>query len=179
MKLFLRPPNQSLPWGSPAAAALGRGGCAGRRVQGGRVRAGPLLAALLVWALVGLSLAYWARPWWQPSPVPLPPAAAAAVQVQAEQVARALGALAAAPKLAVQGEPVPAATALQLRGVASDGQGRGVALLAEAGQPARALRVGQALPDGWVLQSISATEAVLAAPAGQSGERRLALPQTE
>jgi len=30
-----------------------------------------------------------------------------------------------------------------------------------------------------VLHSLSATEVVLAAPAGQSGERRLALPQTE
>jgi len=179
MKPLLRTPNLSLPWGAPAVAALGRGGRAGRRVQGGRVQPGPLLAALLVWALLGLSLAYWARPWWQPSPVPLPSAAAPVVQVQAEQVARALGAQAAAPSLAVQGEPLPAATALQLLGVASDGHGRGVALLAEAGQPARALRVGQALPDGWVLQSLSATEAVLAAPAGLSGERRLALAQAE
>ena len=151
----------------------------GRRVQGGRVQLGPVLAALLVWALVGLSLAFWARPWWQPNPVPLPPAAPPAVQVQAEQVARALGALAAAPKLAGQGEPLSAATVLQLLGVVSDGHGHGVALLAEAGQPARALRVGQALPDGWVLHSLSATEVVLAAPAGQSGERRLALPQAE
>ncbi|MCM2478157.1 general secretion pathway protein C [Serpentinimonas maccroryi] len=136
-------------------------------------------SAFLVWALVGLSLAYWASPWWQPSPVPPPPAAAPAVPVQAEQVARALGAMAAAPNLAAQGEPLSAATALQLLGVASDGQGRGVALLAEAGQPARALRVGQALPDGWMLQSLTATEAVLAAPAGQSGERRLALPKSQ
>ncbi|MDO9610401.1 MAG: hypothetical protein Q7J33_00920 [Serpentinimonas sp.] len=143
------------------------------------MQAGPLLAALLVWALVGLSLAYWARPWWQSGPVPLPPAAAPALQVQAEQVARALGAVSVAPNLAMQGEPQPTATALQLQGVVSDGQGRGVALLAEAGQPARALRVGQAMPDGWVLQSLSATEAVLAAPAGHSGERRLALPQAE
>jgi len=136
-------------------------------------------SAFLVWALVGLSLAYWASPWWAASPAPTPPAAAPALQVQAEQVARALGAVAAAPSGVALAEAPSAAAVFQLQGVASDRHGRGVVLLQEPGQPARTLRVGQALPDGWVLQSLTATEAVLVAPAGQSGERRLALPKTE
>ena len=141
----------------------------------GRALGWPVLAALLVWALFGWSLAYWAALWWGRAepPTALPAAAASALAPDVERVALGLGGGAPAPE-AVAVAPVP--DGLRLLGVATDARsGAGVALLGAASAPVQVLRVGQALADGWVLQSVSATEAVLLAPAGQSGERRLTL----
>lgn len=143
----------------------------------GRVLGWPVLAAVLVWALLGWSMAYWVALWWGRAepPTALPAAAASAVAPDAKLVALGLGggvpvagAVAAAPAAAPDG--------LRLLGVATDPRGgAGVALLGASAAPVQVLRVGQALADGWVLQSVSATEVVLLAPEGQSGERRLTL----
>jgi len=135
----------------------------------------PVLAAVLVWALLGWSLAYWAALWWGRAepPTALPVAAASVVAPDALLVALGLGG--GAPTLEAVA-PAPAPDGLRLLGVASDPRGgTGVALLGANAAPVQVLRVGQALADGWVLQSVSATEAVLVAPAGQSGQRRLRL----
>jgi len=143
----------------------------------GRVLGWPVLAAVLVWALLGWSLAYWAALWWGRAepPTALPAAAASVVAPDAELVALGLGGGAPAVE-AVAVAPAPAPDGLRLLGVATDPRGgAGVALLGTSAAPVQMLRVGQALADGWVLQSVSATEVVLLAPEGQSGERRLTL----
>lgn len=147
-----------------------------RRIHG-RLLGWPVLAAVLVWALLGWSLAYWAALWWGRAepPTALPTAAASALAPDVERVALGLGGGAPAVET-VAVAPAPAPDGLRLLGVAADPRGgAGVALLGASAAPVQMLRVGQALADGWVLQSVSATEAVLVAPLGQSGERRLRL----
>ncbi|MBS3960636.1 MAG: hypothetical protein KGZ61_02195 [Sandarakinorhabdus sp.] len=143
----------------------------------GRVLGWPVLVAVLLWALLGWSLAYWAALWWGRAepPAALPTAAASALAPDAELVALGLGG-GTPTAVAVALAPAPVPEGLRLLGVATDPRGgAGVALLVTSAAPVQMLRVGQALADGWVLQSVSATEAVLLAPDGQSGERRLRL----
>jgi general secretion pathway protein C len=130
-----------------------------------------------VWLALGVSLAYWGLRWWgHTPPVTLPVAAHPSVSVDVATVARALGQgsvageTVVAPPIAV----VPRTQAV-LTGVATDARGQGVALVSMAGQPPVPVRVGAALPDGWVLHKLSREEAVLSAPPGQVGETRLPL----
>ena len=131
------------------------------------------LAAAL-WLLVGLSASYWGLRWWgSPAPVPVPRLAPERAGVEPEAVARALGEPSGAPVAAAEAEVV--ASRHQLLGVVRDAQGRGAALIASDGQPAKPYRVGAALPDGLVLRELGAREAVLAPPTGGSAQR-LGLP---
>ena len=142
----------------------------------GRLGGWGLLLTTLVWLLVGWSVTYWALRVWNRSPVQaVPVLAEPASVVDPAAVARALG---------VRGAPTPdAAPAMAvivrhtLVGLATAPDGQGVALLAEQGQPAQAVRVGGQLPDGWRLLRLEADEAVLAPPGAEGPQERLTLPE--
>ena len=139
-----------------------------------RLTAGLLTLAL--WALVaGSALWWWLRVGQLSAPVraPVVGAGPAVAAVDSAQVARALGATASAPAAAA---PAPdLAGRLALRGIVTY-QGRGAALIAVDGKPARPLRLGAALEGvdgGWRLRSLSPHAAVLAA---DGRELRLEMP---
>lgn len=133
---------------------------------------GPVLAAAVVWLLVGVSAAGWFwRVWGRSVVVPVPVAVAQRPQVDADTVARALGAGAAStPTEAV------ATSRLALLGVVRDVQGRGAALIAENGATAKPYRVGDRVPGGWVLRSLEPRQARLDATDGSGPAMRLVLP---
>ena len=135
------------------------------------------LPTLLLWALLaGSALWWWLRAGQPAAPQPAPVAggAPAARTVDSAQVARVLGATAAAPA-------APAAAPelggrVVLKGVVTHGA-RGAALIALDGQPARPLRVGaelEGVEGGWRLRSVAPHGALLAAVGGR--ELRLEMP---
>ena len=124
------------------------------------------LPTLLLWALLAASALWWWLRAGQPVAPPQAPVAGgapAALTVDSAQVARALGATAAAPA-------APAAAPelggrLALKGVVTHG-GQGAALIALDGKPARPLRVGallEGVDGGWRRRGVSRHGAVLAA----------------
>jgi len=138
------------------------------------------LPTLLLWALLaGSALWWWLRAGQPAAPQPAPVAggAPAARTVDSAQVARVLGATAAAPA-------APAAAPelggrVVLKGVVTHGA-RGAALIALDGQPARPLRVGaelEGVEGGWRLRSVAPHGALLAAAGGR--ELRLEMPPLE
>jgi general secretion pathway protein C len=80
-------------------------------------------------------------------------------------IARLLGSTPAAAAVAAVGAPQPAlASRFQLVGVVAESRsGRGAALIAVDGRPARPFRVGSAIEEGVVLQSVQGRQAVLSA----------------
>lgn len=70
--------------------------------------------------------------------------------------------------------PTPVAITIQLLGVVASEAGQGHALMAVGGAPAKTFKVGSAVSDGLVLQSVSARSAklgpTLAGPASQTLE---------
>ncbi len=134
--------------------------------------AAPRWLAAGLWLLTGLSASYWGlRAWGDAELVSVPAPAAESVLVAPEAVARGLG---AASAVAVQGE-APEASRHLLLGVVRDAAGRGAALIASDGQPAKPYRVGTALPDGLVLRELTPREALLG-PAEGEATQRLSLP---
>jgi general secretion pathway protein C len=131
----------------------------------------------LVWLALGGSAAYWGWRWWGHAvPVTLPAPVHQPLNVDVATVAKALGDGRAAPASSTATSPVLAVrNRAVLVGVATDAQGRGVALVSVDGQAPVPMRVGASLPDGWVLKSLSRNEAVLTAPTGQVGEIRLSM----
>ena len=134
------------------------------------------LPTLLLWALVAGSAAWWwlrAGELAAPLQAPVAGAALAAPTLDSAQVARALGATPAAP---VAAAPAPElAGRLALRGIVTH-QGRGAALIAVDGKPAKPLRVGAVLPGvegGWRLRSLTPHAALLVA---DGRELRLEMP---
>lgn len=125
-----------------------------------RSRPGLHAATLLVWALAAASAAYWGLRWGgDPSSTgPAAVAATAAAPPDPQAVARVLGA-AQAPAAAPQAS---LASRFALQGVVAWPSGGGSALIAVDGKPARPYRVGGAVDDGLVLQSVAARQAVLA-----------------
>ena len=134
----------------------------------------PRWLAAGLWLLAGLSASYWGARLWGDAELSAVPAPAAERQdADPQTVARGLGA-GAAP--AAEG-PLEAGEASrhQLLGVVRDARGRGAALIAIDGQPAKPYRVGAALPDGLLLRELGAREAVLG-PAEGEPTLRLSLP---
>lgn len=85
------------------------------------------------------------------------PAPVAAVQANAQAMAKALGATAAAPAAAA-----PVVNRYVLTGVlAGHASGAGAAVIAVGSSPAKAFKVGDALEEGVLLQSLSTREARL------------------
>ena len=131
------------------------------------------LPTLLLWALLAASALWWWLRAGQPVAPPQAPVAGgapAALTVDSAQVARALGATAAAPAAAPE-----LGGRLALKGVVTHG-GQGAALIALDGKPARPLRVGallEGVDGGWRLRAVSPHAAVLAA---DGRELRLEMP---
>ncbi len=134
-------------------------------------------SALLVWAAVAACAVAWGlRVWGQGGgwAAAAPSSQAPAWEPTASLVALGLGqraALSSASPVAAAPAPEVAAR-LQLSGVVATGDG-GAALISVDGQPARVVRVGRAVADGWVLRSVQPREVLLV----RRGERAtLVLP---
>lgn len=128
--------------------------------------------ALVVWAAVAASVAYWGLRWLsKPAAVP-----AHATPVTLDAAARGdLQRLLAPPPEAASGvvqmqsEAQALAGRLKLMGVMAplDGEGRGgVALLSLDGKPARAVRVGMVIDGEYVLRTLSQRSAGIGTPQG-------------
>ncbi len=113
------------------------------------------LATLVVWALLGVSLAWWGLKLSRPAGAPpVPLAAAAPLAVDAQALARVLGAQAPASTAAAS-----APARLVLQGVLVGTQnGDGAALIAVDGKPAKPYRVGAELQPGLIVQSLGRRE---------------------
>ena len=146
-----------------------------------RLRPSPRVTAgavtLAIWALAAGSALFW---YLRAGSTSLPVDAAVAsgmaaggVAVDARTVARALGAPDDVPTEAAPAPDIISRVAL--RGVVTHG-GRGAALLAVDGKPAKPVRVGAPLPDvegGWTVRTVSPRAVVLVA---EGREARLEMP---
>jgi hypothetical protein len=92
---------------------------------------------------------------------------------RAQQVSPALSGQTTAAPLASVAAPTEA---IQVRGVVVSGSGQGMALLALGNAPAATWRVGQTLPNGWTVLSVSWDEVVLGEATG-GAQHRLPVPQ--
>lgn len=119
-------------------------------------------ATFALWLLAAGSLVHWGlKLSAAPSPVLPTSGAARAATVDGEAVARVLGATAALPQ-AVAAAPA-LASRFQLIGVAAGADsGGGAAVIAVDGRPGKPFRVGSAVDEGLVLQSVHGRQAVLA-----------------
>jgi len=131
----------------------------------------------LVWLVLGLTAAAWGwRVWGHVGfePLPLPPFELA--QPDSGRVALALG---RGATVALEAPAVdPAATpdaAIRLVGLARDGHGQGVALLAVSDQAAAPFRVGAMVTDVWQLVRLSPEGAELAHISQSDQRKKIAL----
>jgi len=146
-----------------------------RRSGSAASSAGPALAAALLWAAAAASVLLW---WLHRPPIAVSEAtpagllAAATPSPSPELVARALGqaqaAAAAAPELQQR---------FVLLGVVGTEAGRGSALLAVDGQPAKTFVRGQSVAEGWRLDAVQ-PRGVRLAPEGGGAGLELAVPAT-
>lgn len=141
----------------------------------------PRLLTLGLWALAAGSAAFWLLH----LPSQQPPAdadvAQAALLADAQGLNQLLGANAAEPQAAPDEPPAPAAQ-YQLVGVLAGARsGRGAALIAVNGQPAKHYRVGALLDGGenLYLQSVSGRSAQLGPSLGGAAQLQLQLPEFE
>ena len=136
--------------------------------------AAPRWLAAGLWLLAGLSASYWGlRAWGDAELVSVPAPAAESATVDPEAVARGLGAVSAAAPQA-EGESIEASRHVLL-GVVRDDAGRGAALIASDGKPAKPYRIGDELPGGLRLRELTPREALLG-PAEGEATQRLSLP---
>ncbi len=136
------------------------------------VSAAPRWLAAGLWLLAGLTASYWGlRAWGDAELVSVPAPAAESATADPEAVARGLGAVTA---VAAQGEAIEASQHVLL-GVVRDAAGRGAALIASDGKPARPYRIGAELPGGLRLRELTPREALLG-PAEGEVTQRLSLP---
>ena len=135
--------------------------------------------AFLTWAAVAASAVYWGLRLFVPGEA-TPPAGLAASRAPVAQadLARVLGATAAAPRPA-PGPAVAAEGRFKLVGVVAPAPGGpaggGIALLQVDGKPARSLRVGSPVDGDWVVQRVDARSATLG-PEGGAAALILELP---
>ena len=135
-------------------------------------------ATTLVWAAAAASAAFWALRLLAPADRAHPPAVAVApaAQLDAGAVARLLG---AQPAAAVAAATPDAASRFQLQGVVADDLGRGAALIAIDGKPARPYRAGALLTDSYVLQAVEGRAARIGADHDGPALFTLRLPALE
>jgi general secretion pathway protein C len=129
------------------------------------------LFALIVWAAVAASVAYWGLRWLsRPAAVP-----AHATPVSLDAAVRGdIHRLLAAPKVVagvaqIQSEAQALAGRLKLLGVVAsrnETDPQSVALLSMDGKPARAVRIGMAIDGGYVLRTLSQRSAGIGQPDG-------------
>ncbi len=123
------------------------------------VRWGVPLATTGLWALAAASVVFWGLRLSTPRDVAVPPAAPTAPVATPDPaaVARLLG---AAPAAAATPAP-EASSRFALLGVVADGTRHGAALISLDGKPPRPYRVGAAVGEGYVLQSVGLRAATL------------------
>lgn len=131
----------------------------------------PVLGAMLVWGLVGVSVAYWGLQLSGQKPlVAVPVLLERSQPLDSKQVAHALGAGQVSTEVpSDNGRHV-------LVGLATDASGQGVALISTDHGAAKTYRVGAALPDGMVLRSLGPRQAELALSVQAPVSVRLELP---
>lgn len=135
------------------------------------------LAAFLVAMLLAASVVYWVMRWPARDGGPALPVAAAPDALPAADapaLARLLGAN-TAPVAAVAAPD--AASRFRLTGIVATGAGKGVALVAMDGKPAKPYRVGSQLGEGWVLQSVEARSVALGTEVKGPALLQLELPR--
>jgi general secretion pathway protein C len=122
-------------------------------------------ATFALWALAAGSAAYWGLKLGGRTGIvtaPLPPAHQV-VAVDPGAIARLLGSSPAAAAVPVAAAP-SLASRFQLLGVAAGAHsGAGAAVISVDGKPARSFRVGSAIDEGLVLQSVHGRQATLGA----------------
>ncbi|MDF2463071.1 MAG: hypothetical protein K0Q43_1306 [Ramlibacter sp.] len=118
-------------------------------------------ATFLLWALVAGSAVFWALKFTARSSGPVPAVAALRAPTQADPaaVARLLGASPAAAAAPV----ASLSSRFTLVGVVASRSHNGAALIAVDGRPAKPFRVGTAIDEGLILQSVEARRATIAA----------------
>jgi general secretion pathway protein C len=123
------------------------------------------LTTFVVWALVAGCAAYWGlKLSSRPSGAAAPVAMRANAPVDPAAVARVLG---ASPSVATAAPAPNAASRFALVGVVASASHQGAALISIDGKPPKPYRVGAAVDEGVVLQSVDARRAVLAS--GENG----------
>lgn len=143
------------------------------------------LVTLAVWLALGWSASAWVMQAWQ-TPSAVPSSSPALVPASAD-APTAAGAAAVGPEAArLLGAPASSAaevvvspslvSRLKLVGVASAGAQRGAALIGIDGQPPKPYRIGQAVVDGLVLQSVDRLAARLGAQVGGPSAVQLDMP---
>lgn len=138
------------------------------------------LSALVIWAAVAASLAYWGLRWLaQPIAVPANALSVSMDSGSKGDFRRLLsGPVAASPQAVDAATQSALAGRIQLQGAFASGDASGfggVALLSVDGQPARAVRVGQSVEGAMVLQRVDASGAQIGPPDGPAA-LTLALP---
>lgn len=115
-----------------------------------------------LWALVAASGVYWSLKFTaRPGAAKAQPAVRAPAPADPAAVARLLG---ASPTVAAAAPAAPSlASRFTLVGVVADRSHKGAALIAVDGKPAKPFRVGTAIDEGLVLQSVENRQATLAA----------------
>ncbi|SEA16938.1 general secretion pathway protein C [Acidovorax soli] len=126
---------------------------------------GVRLGTLALWALAGASVVYWGlRLSARPVGLAVPAVAPAPVAPDAQAMARLLGVPAATDAVAGRAPVASLASRFALIGVlAGRSSGGGAALIAVDGKPAKPFRVGAAVDEGLVLQSLDPRQARLGA----------------
>lgn len=135
------------------------------------------LVTLLLAALAAASVGYWVLKWPVPdatqrvaAPEPTAPA------VDAAKVARLLGAGPGTSTTAAPSASLLMAAKYKLLGVMAHGSRSGSALIAVDGKPAKPFRVGEAVADGLLLQSVKARSVTLGPDKTGAGSVTLELP---
>ena len=138
--------------------------------------------AFNLWVGVAASATAWGLAVWPfgsfvPSDVPVASESAVLSTPSAQNIAKVLGGGWVEDKGADTPAGVPMASRLVLSGVAKAGSAQSVALIAVDGQPAKTFQQGQEVLPGWVLQSVSANQAMLGVAIKQPTLMTLSLPQ--
>lgn len=133
-------------------------------------------ATFLLWALVAGSAVFWGLKFTARSSGPAPAVAAARAPAPADPaaVARLLGASPAA----VAAPVASLSSRFALVGVVASQSHKGAALIAVDGRPAKHFRVGTAIDEGLVLQSVEARRATIGASQDGPPVLTLELPAT-
>lgn len=133
----------------------------------------PRLSSFGVALALGAGLAYWYLHW--PTATTQPTASTAQAelpQADANSITRLLGA-----QVTSQAETVvPAANRFSLIGVVARSGGKGSAIIAIDGKPAKSFAVGSTIEEGLVLQSVAPRKAMLAGGMDQTPVQTLEMP---
>jgi len=115
----------------------------------------------LLWGLAAASAVYWAIKLGSgPGTVPIAPPAQSAPASDPAAIARLLG---AGPVAAAAAPVASLSSRFTLLGVVAESDGGGAALISVDGKPPKPYRVGAALDEGLVLQSVQARRAAIGA----------------